>query len=56
MNVLRDDDRGLSQGPTCISMEPSLAINVADEPGVNPHEHRLAPHGMLRCDGRVQDR
>lgn len=39
-------------GWKCIGPEPSLVINVPDEPynRAEPDEHRLAPHGTLAYD------
>ena len=44
-------------GWKCISAEPSLVINVPDEPydRDNPDERRLAPHGTLPYDWARQD-
>lgn len=39
-------------GWKCISAEPSLVVNVPDEPynRLDPDEHRVAPHGTLNYD------
>ena len=44
-------------GWKCISHEPSLVINVPDEPynHADPDEHRLAPHGTLPYDWTRKD-
>ena len=44
-------------GWKCISAEPSLVVNVPDEPynRADPDEHRLAPHGTLAYDWTRQD-
>ena len=44
-------------GWKCISLEPSLVINVPDEPydRANPDERRLAPHGTLPYDWTRKD-
>jgi dTDP-4-dehydrorhamnose 3,5-epimerase len=44
-------------GWKCISQEPSLVVNVADEPynRAEPDETRLAPHGTLAYDWTRQD-
>lgn len=44
-------------GWKCISAEPSLVVNVTDEPynRDDPDEHRLAPHGTLPYDWTRQD-
>ena len=44
-------------GWKCISAEPSLVINVPDQPydRDNPDERRLAPHGTLPYDWARQD-
>jgi dTDP-4-dehydrorhamnose 3,5-epimerase len=44
-------------GWKCISQEPSLVINVPDEPynHSDPDEHRLAPHGTLPYDWTRKD-
>lgn len=44
-------------GWKCISLEPSLVINVPDEPYRHeaPDEHRLAPHGSLPYDWSRKD-
>lgn len=44
-------------GWKCISQEPSLVINVPDEPydRDNPDERRLAPHGTLPYDWTRHD-
>jgi dTDP-4-dehydrorhamnose 3,5-epimerase len=44
-------------GWKCISPEPSLVINVPDEPynHSEPDEHRIAPHGTLAYDWTRQD-
>jgi dTDP-4-dehydrorhamnose 3,5-epimerase len=44
-------------GWKCISPEPSLVINVPDEPynHSEPDEHRLPPHGTLAYDWTRQD-
>jgi dTDP-4-dehydrorhamnose 3,5-epimerase len=44
-------------GWKCISPEPSLVINVPDEPynHDDPDEHRLAPHGTLPYDWTRKD-
>jgi dTDP-4-dehydrorhamnose 3,5-epimerase len=44
-------------GWKCISPEPSLVINVPDEPYKHddPDEHRLAPHGTLPYDWTRKD-
>ena len=44
-------------GWKCISPEPSLVINVPDEPynRDDPDEQRLAPHGTLDYDWTRQD-
>ena len=44
-------------GWKCISVEPSIVINVPDRPydRVDPDEHRIAPHGTLPYDWTRQD-
>jgi dTDP-4-dehydrorhamnose 3,5-epimerase len=44
-------------GWKCISTEPSLVINVPDEPydHRNPDEQRIAPHGTLPYDWTRKD-
>ena len=44
-------------GWKCISLEPSLVINVPDEPynRDSPDERRLAPHGTLPYDWTRKD-
>ena len=44
-------------GWKCISPEPSLVINVPDEPynHADPDEHRLEPHGTLPYDWARKD-
>jgi dTDP-4-dehydrorhamnose 3,5-epimerase len=44
-------------GWKCISAEPSLVVNVPDEPynHAEPDEHRLAPHGTLPYDWTRKD-
>jgi dTDP-4-dehydrorhamnose 3,5-epimerase len=44
-------------GWKCISSEPSLVVNVPDEPynRDDPDEHRLAPHGTLAYDWTRKD-
>jgi dTDP-4-dehydrorhamnose 3,5-epimerase len=44
-------------GWKCISPEPSLVVNVPDEPynHAHPDEERLAPHGTLPYDWTRQD-
>ena len=44
-------------GWKCISLEPSLVINVPDEPynRLDPDEHRIAPHGTLAYDWARKD-
>jgi dTDP-4-dehydrorhamnose 3,5-epimerase len=44
-------------GWKCISVEPSLVINVPDEPynRAAPDEHRIAPHGTLAYDWTRKD-
>ena len=44
-------------GWKCISVEPSLVINVPDEPynRSEPDERRLAPHGTLAYDWTRKD-
>jgi dTDP-4-dehydrorhamnose 3,5-epimerase len=44
-------------GWKCISVEPSLVINVPDEPynRSEPDEHRIAPHGTLAYDWTRKD-
>jgi dTDP-4-dehydrorhamnose 3,5-epimerase len=44
-------------GWKCISVEPSLVINVPDEPydRKNPDEQRIAPHGTLPYDWARKD-
>ena len=44
-------------GWKCISLEPSLVVNVPDEPydRAHPDEQRLAPHGTLPYDWSRRD-
>jgi dTDP-4-dehydrorhamnose 3,5-epimerase len=44
-------------GWKCISPEPSLVVNVPDEPYnyADPDEHRIAPHGTLPYDWTRKD-
>jgi dTDP-4-dehydrorhamnose 3,5-epimerase len=44
-------------GWKCISVEPSIVINVPDRPydRADPDEHRIAPHGTLPYDWTRQD-
>lgn len=44
-------------GWKCVSPEPSLVVNVPDEPynRADPDEQRLAPHGTLPYDWTRQD-
>ena len=44
-------------GWKCISPDPSLVVNVPDEPynHEEPDEHRLAPHGTLPYDWTRKD-
>ena len=44
-------------GWKCISLEPSLVVNVPTEPYnyADPDEHRLAPHGTLPYDWSRKD-
>jgi dTDP-4-dehydrorhamnose 3,5-epimerase len=44
-------------GWKCISVEPSLVLNVPDEPydRANPDEQRIAPHGTLPYDWTRKD-
>jgi dTDP-4-dehydrorhamnose 3,5-epimerase len=44
-------------GWKCISVEPSLVLNVPDVPydRANPDEQRIAPHGTLPYDWTRQD-
>jgi dTDP-4-dehydrorhamnose 3,5-epimerase len=44
-------------GWKCISVEPSLVVNIPDEPfnRDTPDEHRLAPHGSLAYDWTRKD-
>ena len=44
-------------GWKCISPEPSLVVNVPDEPyqHADPDEHRLDPHGTLAYDWTRKD-
>jgi dTDP-4-dehydrorhamnose 3,5-epimerase len=44
-------------GWKCISVEPSLVVNVPDEPYnyADPDEHRLEPHGTLTYDWSRKD-
>ena len=44
-------------GWKCISPEPSIVVNVPDEPynRTDPDERRLAPHGTLAYDWTRQD-
>jgi dTDP-4-dehydrorhamnose 3,5-epimerase len=44
-------------GWKCISPEPSLVINIPDEPynRADPDEHRVAPHGTLAYDWTRKD-
>ena len=44
-------------GWKCISLDPSLVINVPDEPydHANPDERRIAPHGTLAYDWTRKD-
>jgi dTDP-4-dehydrorhamnose 3,5-epimerase len=44
-------------GWKCISLEPSLVLNVPTEPYSydDPDEHRLAPHGTLSYDWTRKD-
>ena len=44
-------------GWKCISLEPSLVVNVATEPYQHkePDEHRLEPHGTLPYDWTRKD-
>jgi dTDP-4-dehydrorhamnose 3,5-epimerase len=44
-------------GWKCISLEPSLVINLPDEPydRANPDEQRIAPHGSLPYDWARKD-
>ena len=44
-------------GWKCISVEPSLVVNVPDEPydHADPDEHRLEPHGTLPYDWSRKD-
>jgi len=44
-------------GWKCISVEPSLVINVPDEPynRSEPDERRIAPHGTLAYDWTRKD-
>jgi dTDP-4-dehydrorhamnose 3,5-epimerase len=44
-------------GWKCISPEPSLVVNIPDEPynRDDPDEQRLAPHGTLAYDWTRQD-
>ena len=48
---------GVYHGWKCISVEPSLVINVPTVPYdyANPDEYRLAPHGTLPYDWSRQD-
>jgi dTDP-4-dehydrorhamnose 3,5-epimerase len=49
--------RLVHHGWKCISPEPSLVVNVPDEPynRDDPDEHRLAPHGTLDYDWTRKD-
>jgi hypothetical protein len=44
-------------GWKCISLEPSLVVNVPDAPydRANPDERRIAPHGTLPYDWTRKD-
>ena len=44
-------------GWKCISVEPSLVLNVPDEPYdyASPDEHRIDPHGVLPYDWSRKD-
>jgi len=44
-------------GWKCVSLEPSLVVNVTDEPydRQQPDEYRLAPHGTLPYDWSRKD-
>jgi dTDP-4-dehydrorhamnose 3,5-epimerase len=44
-------------GWKCISVEPSLVLNVPNEPYdySDPDEHRLEPHGTLPYDWARKD-
>jgi dTDP-4-dehydrorhamnose 3,5-epimerase len=55
--VLVQVPRMVYHGWKCISLEPSLVINVPDEPydRANPDERRMAPHGTLPYDWTRQD-
>ena len=55
--ILVQVPRLVYHGWKCISLEPSLVINVPDEPydRANPDEHRIAPHGTLPYDWTRRD-
>jgi dTDP-4-dehydrorhamnose 3,5-epimerase len=55
--VLVQVPRLVYHGWKCISVEPSLVINVPDEPydRTNPDEQRIAPHGTLPYDWTRKD-
>ena len=48
---------GVYHGWKCISLSPSLVINVPNAPynRADPDEHRLAPHGTLDYDWARKD-
>ena len=48
---------GVYHGWKCISVEPSIVVNVPDEPyhHASPDEERLAPHGTLNYDWTRKD-
>jgi dTDP-4-dehydrorhamnose 3,5-epimerase len=48
---------GIYHGWKCISLEPSLVVNVTDEPynRDDPDEQRLEPHGTLPYDWTRKD-
>ena len=48
---------GVYHGWKCISVTPSLVVNVPNEPyhRTEPDEHRLAPHGTLDYDWTRKD-
>jgi dTDP-4-dehydrorhamnose 3,5-epimerase len=55
--VLVQVPRLVYHGWKCISVEPSLVVNVPDEPynREDPDEYRLAPHGSLPYDWSRKD-
>ena len=48
---------GVYHGWKCISLTPSLVVNVPNRPyhRANPDEHRIAPHGTLEYDWTRKD-